>query len=294
MITHDRWRRIKELFHSAQGRTPAGRLEFLKEVCGDDDSLREELEALLTADAGNDDFLSAPAYEFAAGMLAGEASEFSPGQKVGRYTILCSLGAGGMGQIYLARDATLGRKIALKLISPEFATDPRRVHRFEQEARAASALNHPNVCVIHEIGITDTGRHFIAMEYIQGLTLRDQLSRGPLKPLEAVRIAAQVAAALGSAHAAGIIHRHIKYRAHLVPGSLGSCVEIFHSLFFPGLPPALGPNLIQNAKTRRLIKPANNRRVFIHSLHNQFGFARQIRKNVLRDIPRQIIGTRLP
>ena len=176
----------------------------------DDVSMREEVEALLTADAGNEDFLSSPAYEFAADLIASESSEFSAGQKVGRYEILCSLGAGGMGQIYLAHDAQLGRKIALKLISREFATDPRRVLRFEQEARAASALNHPNVCVIHEIGITDNGRHFIAMEYIQGITLRDQLARGPFKPLEALQVAIQVGAALASAHAVGIVHRDIK------------------------------------------------------------------------------------
>src|SRR5205085_6434784 len=193
-----------------QDRRTAERSDFLNEGCGDDASLREELEALFTADAENENFLSSPAYEFVAGMLATEMSEFAAGQTVGRYEILGALGAGGMGQLYLACDAQLGRNVALKLIAQEFATDQRRVHRFEQEARAASALNHPNVCVIHEIGITDTGRHFIAMEYIQGLTLRDQLSRGPLKPLEAVRIAAQVAAALGSAHAAGIIHRDIK------------------------------------------------------------------------------------
>ena len=172
--------------------------------------MREEVEALLTADAGNENFLTTPAYEFAAGMLASEAAEFSAGQSVGRYEILCSLGAGGMGQIYLARDAQLGRNIALKLIAQEFATDHRRVLRFEQEARAASALNHPNVCVIHEIGITDTGRHFIAMEYIQGTTLRDHLARGPLKLLEALQIAIQVGAALASAHAVGIVHRDIK------------------------------------------------------------------------------------
>src|SRR5215217_2037264 len=210
MITHERWQRIKEIFHAAQERTPAERTSFLKEVCGDDASIREEVEALLTADAGNDDFLSSPAYEFAAGLLASEATEFSAGQKVGPYEILCSLGAGGMGQIYLAHDAKLGRKIALKLISREFATDARRVLRFEQEARAASALNHPNVCVIHEIGITDSGRHFIAMEYIQGITLRDQLARGTYKPLEALHVIIQVGAALASAHAVGIVHRDIK------------------------------------------------------------------------------------
>ena len=210
MITDDRWTRIKEIFNSAQDRLPAERSAFLNEVCGDDPSVREEVEALLLADADNDDFLSAPAYEFAAGMLAREASEFKPGQKIGRFEIQCLLGAGGMGQIYLAYDANLGRKIALKLIAREFATEARRVHRFEQEARAASALNHPNVCVIHEIGITETGRHFIAMEFIEGNTLREQLARGPLKVIEALQVTLQAGAALASAHAIGIVHRDIK------------------------------------------------------------------------------------
>ena len=210
MITHDRWQRIKEIFQSAQERTPAERFDFLNEVCGDDQSIREEVEALLTADASNEDFLSAPAYEFAAGMLADEAAEFSAGQKVDRYEILCPLGSGGMGQIYLAHDEQLGRKIALKLIAREFATDPRRVLRFEQEARAASALNHPNVCVIHDVGVTENKRHFIAMEHIQGVTLRDKLAHEVITPLEALQIAGQVAAALAAAHAAGIVHRDIK------------------------------------------------------------------------------------
>ena len=210
MITHERWQRIKQIFHSAQERPPAERPDFLDEVCGDDLSIREQVEALLTADAGNENFLTSPALEFAAGMLSDEVAEFAAGDSVGRYEILCPLGAGGMGEIYLARDAQLGRNIALKLISQEFATDPRRVLRFEQEARAASALNHPNVCVIHEIGITDQGRHFIAMEYIQGATLRHHLANGPLKPLEALQITVQVGTALASAHAVGIVHRDVK------------------------------------------------------------------------------------
>lgn len=210
MITHDRWQRIKEIFQSAQELGLAERADFLNQACAGDESIRAEVEAWLTADASNEDFLSAPAYEFAAGIVADVESEFSAGHKVGRYTILCPLGAGGMGQIYLAEDAQLGRKIALKLISPEFATDPRRVYRFEQEARAASALNHPNVCVIHEIAVTDTGRHFIAMEYIQGITLRDQLSRGPFSVFETLNVAIQAAAALSSAHATNIVHRDIK------------------------------------------------------------------------------------
>ena len=152
MITHDSWQRIKEIFQSAQELKPDERSDFLDRACGDDQSLREEVEALLTADASNEDFLSAPAYEFAASIIAVEETEFAKGQKIGPYTILCALGSGGMGQIYLAEDAKLRRKIALKFISRQFASDPGRVQRFEQEALAASALNHPTICVIHVLG----------------------------------------------------------------------------------------------------------------------------------------------
>ena len=211
MITHDSWQRIKEIFHSAQGLKPGPeRSDFLDQACDDDQSIREEVETLLAAHDSNDTFLDVPAYEFAAGLLPGEESEFSAGQQIGRYTILCPLASGGMGHIYLAEDAELHRKIALKLISPQFADDTRRVHRFEQEARAASALNHPNICVIHEIGVTENGRHFIAMEYIQGITLREQLSRGALSIRKALNIGIQVATALATAHASRIVHRDIK------------------------------------------------------------------------------------
>ena len=210
MITHDRWRRIKEIFHSALDHHPADRPAFLNEVCGNDAAMREDVEALLTADAGNEDFLIETAYEFVTGMLAHESREFSPGQEVGQYKIECFLSSGGMGQIYEAHDLKLGRKIALKFISPEYAKDRHRVQRFEQEARAASALNHPNVCVIHDIGVTENSRHFIAMEFIVGPTLRDELAQRTFKPLEALDIIIQVGDALASAHAKGIVHRDIK------------------------------------------------------------------------------------
>src|SRR3989454_1468973 len=210
MITREQWQRIKAVFHSAQECPPAERAGFLNQACGHDESIRQEVESLLAADETNEAFLGAPAYELMAGVLADEKVEFVAGQEVGPYTILSSLGAGGMGQVYLARDARLGRKVALKLLPFDFARDHGRVRRFEQEARAASALNHPNVCVIHEIGETDNGRHFIAMEYIEGLTLRDRLAQKQMKLLEALDVAAQVAWALEAAHAAGIVHRDIK------------------------------------------------------------------------------------
>src|SRR2546425_1510474 len=210
MITREQWQRIKALFHSAQECPPAERAGFLNQACGDDDLIRQEVESLLAADETNEDFLGAPAHELMAGVLADEKVEFVAGQEVGPYTILSSLGTGGMGQVYLARDARLGRKVALKLLPFDFARDHGRVRRFEQEARAASALNHPNVCVIHEIGQTDNGRHFIAMEYIEGLTLRARMAQKQMKLLEALDVAAQVAWALEAAHAAGIVHRDIK------------------------------------------------------------------------------------
>ncbi|MDX6497221.1 MAG: eukaryotic-like serine/threonine-protein kinase [Blastocatellia bacterium] len=210
MSTWAHWQRIKAIFHSAQECAPADRASFLDSACGDDGSMRQEVESLLAADETNEDFLGTPAYELMAGILADEKTEFVAGQEVGPYTILSSLGVGGMGQVYLAQDARLPRKVALKLLSMEVARDERRVQLFEHEAQAASRLNHPNVCMILEIGTAPDGRRFIAMEHIDGVTLRDLMERRRLAPAEALDVAIQVAAALAAAHAAGIVHRDIK------------------------------------------------------------------------------------
>ncbi|HEY6230349.1 MAG TPA: serine/threonine-protein kinase, partial [Pyrinomonadaceae bacterium] len=210
MITPESWQRVKEIFLSAQSKAPAERAAFLDQVCQGDEVIRAEVDSLLAADADNDDFLSAPAYELVAEMLTEEKAEFIPGQKVGPYSIISRLGRGGMGEVYRAHDSRLQRHIALKLISANFAKDEARVRRFAQEARAASALNHPNVCVIHEVGTTDEGRHFMAMEFIEGVTLRRRMSRSKWSLKAVLDIAAQVAWALEAAHAAGIVHRDIK------------------------------------------------------------------------------------
>ena len=131
------------------------------------------------------------------------------GKKISHYRILEKLGAGGMGQVYLAEDMKLGRKIAIKILSQEFTTNRDRLHRFEQEACAASALNHPNILTIHEVGEED-GSHFIATEYIDGKTLRRHMAGSALEPLEILDIAVQAASALEEAHGAGIVHRDIK------------------------------------------------------------------------------------
>ena len=135
--------------------------------------------------------------------------EFETGTRVGRYEIRSPLGKGGMGEVYLAQDTTLRRPVALKLLPSKFTGDPDRLQRFEQEACAASALNHPNIVTIHEIG-REAAVHFMATEFVEGETLRQRLDRGPLRLGEALEIAAQAAAALTAAHAAGIVHRDVK------------------------------------------------------------------------------------
>jgi eukaryotic-like serine/threonine-protein kinase len=130
-------------------------------------------------------------------------------EKVAHYRILEKLGAGGMGVVYLAEDMKLGRKVAIKILSHEYTTNKDRLHRFEQEASAASNLNHPNILTIHEVG-DDEGRHYIATEYIDGVTLRRKLAASQLETHEVLDIAVQVACALEEAHAAGIVHRDVK------------------------------------------------------------------------------------
>ena len=133
-----------------------------------------------------------------------------PGARLDAYEIVRPLGSGGMGEVWLATEVRLGRKVALKLLPADLTRDPSRVLRFEQEARAASALSHPNVCTIHALGETGDGQHYIAMEYVEGETLRQRLATTRLSIREALDIAIQVAAALSAAHAAGIVHRDIK------------------------------------------------------------------------------------
>jgi serine/threonine protein kinase len=141
-------------------------------------------------------------------MLASD-SDLTVGQEIGHYEILSTLGKGGMGEVYLAQDTKLSRKVALKVLPGAFTQDQERLRRFDQEARATSALNHPNILTIFEIGEAD-GRHYIATEFIEGETLRQRFARGPLKLAETLDIAEQITSALSTAHGAGIVHRDIK------------------------------------------------------------------------------------
>ncbi|HVF48194.1 MAG TPA: kelch repeat-containing protein [Pyrinomonadaceae bacterium] len=202
------WQQVDKVFQAAVELDAARRAEFLNVACGDDQSLRAEVESLLTADSQSWNILDTPVLASAA-ILLDEGTGLGPGDEVGHYEILKLLGKGGMGEVYLARDRKLNRNIALKLLPFYYTQNYDRVRRFQREAQAASALNHPNIITIYELGSADD-RQFIATEFIEGETLRERVSAGPLPQTEAIGIAMQTASALGTAHQAGIVHRDIK------------------------------------------------------------------------------------
>ena len=206
-MTPERWQQIKALLESALERDPLERNVFLDEACGADAVLRNEVEALLDSHDRAGAFIESPAYEVMAESLS--ANDVMAGQTFGPYHIISRLGAGGMGDIYLAEDTRLGRKVALKALPTHFTKDPERVRRFQLEAKAASALSHPNIITIYEIGQIDQ-LHYIAIEFIEGETLRQRLKTRQLTIAEALEVATSVATALLAAHEAGIIHRDIK------------------------------------------------------------------------------------
>jgi serine/threonine-protein kinase len=208
-MTPERHKQICQLFGEALELAPENRAAWLAQSCGADVELRAEVEKLMAHHCEDGEFLDRPVLDVAAELLAQKQRTPLPGQKISHYEILAQLGAGGMGEVWLAEDPRLGRKVALKLLPDEFATDPDRLRRFEKEAKAASATDHPNIVVIHEIGASD-GTLYIAQEYVEGETLRSRIGRGPIPVLEALDIARQTANALAAAHSAGIVHRDIK------------------------------------------------------------------------------------
>ncbi len=209
-MTPERWHRIKELFESALERPPEERYAFLDHACDGDEFLRKEVESLITSHEQTGSFIDSPAYELGAELLTEDHAELAVGQRIAHYNILALLGSGGMGEVYLAHDTRLGREIALKLLPVQFTTDGNRLRRFEQEAHAASTLSHPNVCMIHEVGETEDGRHYIAMEYVDGVTLRQHMTETRLKLSEVLDVAVQVASGIAAAHEVRVVHRDIK------------------------------------------------------------------------------------
>ena len=206
-MTPERWQQLKQIFQSALERNPAERSAFLSQACADDPALRSEVESLISSHDQAGDSIEAMAAEAATEMLADDRAIV--GKQIGHYQVLSRIGRGGMGEVFLAQDTSLGRKVALKLLRSDFTRNEERLRRFRQEAQAASALNHPNILTIHEIGQEDS-LHFMATEYVEGETLRQHISRARMTLGQALDVAVQVASALAAAHQAGIIHRDIK------------------------------------------------------------------------------------
>lgn len=205
-MSNRHWQTLKDIFHAALAVRPDERAAYLDKVCDGDLSLRHAVESLLKSHEETG-FVDQPAYQAAADMMV-DKLEFKAGQTLGRYRIVSLIGEGGMGQVYLAEDTTLHRKVSLKFLSTSVTQDRQRLQRFEQEAHATSALNQPNIITIHEIG-EGYGHQFIATEFIDGQTLRARL-RSPLDLDETLDIAIQVASALVAAHRVNIVHRDIK------------------------------------------------------------------------------------
>ncbi len=208
-MTSGQLQTIEEIFHAALERAPAEVDAFLETACAGDKSLRAQVDKLIASHRQAGHFIETPAIALATQILQHVSPCRSAGERIGHYEISHPIGAGGMGEVYLATDLTAGRNAALKLLPARFTGDPGRVRRFEREARAVVALNHPNILTIYEIGEQDSA-HYIASELIDGETLRQRLSRGPLPATEALDVATQVASALVAAHSAGIVHRDIK------------------------------------------------------------------------------------
>ena len=194
------WQKVREIFDSALHRKPEERQNFVNEACGEDKNLRAEVESLLTSLDSAESFMETPAVAKVAGVIAAEMKHLERGQTLGHYEIIEQIGEGGMGEVYLAEDRRLDRKTALKILPGNVAQDEERMLRFVREAKSSSALNHPNIITIYEIGEADK-THFIATEYIEGETLRERLKGSPINLKSALEIAIQVAGALDAAPA---------------------------------------------------------------------------------------------
>ena len=199
-MTPTRWQEIERIYHAATEHASAERVAFLTEACKDDPELRREVETLLAQDASTTGTLDCPAWD--EGIVA-------PGTQLGPYQVEGLLGKGGMGEVYRARDTRLDREVAIKVLPRSFATADAERRRFQREARAASALNHPNICAIYDVG-DSAGHPFLVMELLDGKTLREHIRGKPLEVAAALALGIQVADALDAAHGKGIIHRDIK------------------------------------------------------------------------------------
>ncbi|HZS47275.1 MAG TPA: protein kinase [Blastocatellia bacterium] len=208
-MTPERYHRLGEIFNKALELPPGERVSYLKRACDGDADLLREVEALLANHSHSETFLSRPAIDVAAQLVPQKQTPFASGKQISHYRILSPIGAGGMGEVYLAEDIRLKRKVALKVLPASIGDDEERLRRFEQEAFAASSLNHPNILTIYEFA-PDGEIHFLATEFVDGETVRSCLKRGPMSLGKSLDVSVQTTQALAAAHEAGIVHRDIK------------------------------------------------------------------------------------
>jgi Tol biopolymer transport system component/serine/threonine protein kinase len=208
-MTPERWQQIERLYHLAAAQKTSQRSTFLDEACRGDETMRQEIESLLAHEEPGSKFMQAPGMVVLAQAMAQQRAGSMIGQQLGAYRILSLLGAGGMGEVYQAQDTRLGRLVALKILPPGVAANPELRRRFLQEAKAASALNHPHIVTLYDVG-SENGVDFLVMEYVPGSTLDKLIPRGGLALTTALRYAIDIADAFAKAHAAGIVHRDLK------------------------------------------------------------------------------------
>src|SRR5437667_6156840 len=205
----DLWQQVQQLFDAALQHSPEKRQEFLEQACGSNQEVRREVESLLAAHDQSGSFMAEPALAGMAEVLHRATSRFQPGDTVGAYKVLDLVGRGGMGEVYRARDTRLKRDVAIKVLPQAFSADRERLRRFEQEARSAAALNHPNIISVHDMGTAD-GSPYIVSELLEGQNLREVLRHGPVPARKALDYAIQAARGLAAAHDIGIVHRDLK------------------------------------------------------------------------------------
>lgn len=209
MLNPERWQKVKEIFDAALKRAPNELSSFLDEACGGDQELRREVENLLLSAENAGSFMERPAVGEVAEKFISENNGLKIGECFNHYEIIEQIGAGGMGKVYLAKDKKLDRRVAIKFLNEKYSGHEANILRFVQEAKAASALNHPNILVIHEIGEKENLSYIIS-EFVEGVTLREIFKEKTLQLPEILDISTQVAGALSAAHAARIVHRDIK------------------------------------------------------------------------------------
>lgn len=208
-MTPERFARISQLYGEAADLAPEARAAYLTRACAGDTELRREVESLLAEEDRVGDFMDAPALKDAATLVTGATPGTLVGKQLGHYQLISFIGAGGMGEVYAARDTRIGRKVAVKLLPAAIARDADRLRRFEQETRAVGMLNHPNILTIHDVG-THEGAPYLVSELLEGETLRERLKNGALSLPQAVVIALQITSGLAAAHDQGLVHRDLK------------------------------------------------------------------------------------